>query len=201
VLHLICAVGRPLLLPACLFAIPCSLYAQDTNQQLPAKLGGWSFSALGDGYFTFNFNHPVSGSNQLQNFDLNYGQPELSLAKITIDKSDQQLGLHVDAGFGETMRFIHASDPAPRGFRYVEQMYVIAKPKYVHGTEFDFGEFVTSAGAEVIESSSNWNYSRSLLFVLATPYYHFGVRASVPVTKSYTVGVQIVNAWNTLWRR
>jgi hypothetical protein len=177
VLHLICAVGRPLLLPACLFAIPCSLYAQDTNQQLPAKLGGWSFSALGDGYFTFNFNHPVSGSNQLQNFDLNY------------------------AGFGETMRFIHASDPAPRGFRYVEQMYVIAKPKYVHGTEFDFGEFVTSAGAEVIESSSNWNYSRSLLFVLATPYYHFGVRASVPVTKSYTVGVQIVNAWNTLWRR
>jgi hypothetical protein len=27
----------------------------------------------------------------------------------------------------------------------------------------DFGKFVTSAGAEVIEAKDNWNYSRSLL--------------------------------------
>ena len=38
----------------------------------------------------------------------------------------------------------------------------------------DIGKFVTSAGAEVIESKDNWNYSRSLLFAWAIPYYHFG---------------------------
>ena len=38
----------------------------------------------------------------------------------------------------------------------------------------DFGKFVTSAGAEVIESKDNWNYSRSLLFAYAIPYWHFG---------------------------
>lgn len=59
---------------------------------------------MGDGCSTLNFNHPASSSNQLQNFDLNYGQLELSLAKITIDKSDRQIGLHLDAGFGETLR-------------------------------------------------------------------------------------------------
>jgi len=90
----------------------------------------------------------------------------------------------LDAGFGETLRFIHSADPAPKGFRYIEQMYLILKPKHAHGTEVDFGEFVTSAGAEVIEANSNWNYSRSLLFALATPYYHSGFRASVPVAKS-----------------
>ncbi len=34
---------------------------------------------------------------------------------------------------------------------------------------------------------------------MATPYYHFGFRGSVPITKSYTAGLQVVNAWNTLW--
>jgi hypothetical protein len=78
-------------------------------------------------------------------------------------------------------------------------MYVIAKPNHTHGTEFDFGQFVTSAGAEVIEANSNWNYSRSLLFAWAIPYYHFGLRTSTPVTKTWTLGVQVVNAWNTVW--
>ncbi len=165
----------------------------------PPKYDGWVFSGLADGYITLNSNHPASNSNQLQNFDINYGQPEMSLAKFTIDKSDKILGVHLDAGFGETLRLVHAGDPQPKGFRYIEQMYVILKPTHMHGAEFDFGEFVTSAGAEVIESSSNWNYTRSLLFAWAIPYYHFGLRSSVPVTKELTVGVQVVNAWNNLW--
>ena len=32
--------------------------------------------------------------------------------------------------------------------------------------EIDFGKFITSAGAEVIESNTNYNYSRSLLFAV-----------------------------------
>jgi hypothetical protein len=168
----------------------------------PAKLGGFQISGVADGYFNLNFNHPSANPNQLQNFDINGGQPELSLAKITIDKSDKVVGFHVDAGFGETMRWIHAFDPASidhKALRYIEQMYVIAKPNNSHGTEIDFGQFVTSAGAEVIEANSNLNYSRSLLFAWATPYYHFGARVNVPVTKTWTVGFQLVNAWNTVW--
>lgn len=165
----------------------------------PPKYDGWAFSAMADGYITLNSNHPASNSNQLQNFDINWGQPELSMAMVTVDKSDKILGIHVDAGFGETFRLIHATDSQPKGFRYVKQMYVILKPNHMHGAEFDFGEFVTSAGAEVIESSSNWNYTRSILFAWAIPYYHFGLRSSVPVTKSLTVGVQVVNASNNLW--
>jgi hypothetical protein len=178
--------------------------AQDQTQNPgpPARFGGWVFSALADGYFTLNFNHPSNIGNQLQNFDLNWGTPEINLAKVTFDKSDQQLGFHLDTGFGEAMRLIHAGDPAAvdhRGLRYIEQMYVIAKPNHTHGAEFDFGQFVTSSGAEVLESSSNWNYSRSLLFTWAIPYYHFGLRTNLPVTKAFTAGFQLVNAWNTIW--
>ncbi|MEP6714557.1 MAG: outer membrane beta-barrel protein [Terriglobia bacterium] len=168
----------------------------------PAKYGGWVFSAMADAYYTYNNNHPDLDYNQLQNFNIHTGYPRFSLGKFTVDKSDKIFGIHLDVGVGETMRLIHAGDVAAqenKGLRYVEQMYLIAKPNNTHGTEIDFGQFVTSAGAEVIESTSNWNYSRSLLFAWAIPYYHFGFKANVPVTKEVTVGFQLVNAWNTVW--
>ena len=168
----------------------------------PAKYGGWVFSGLADAYVTRNGNKPTGDLNGLQNFDLHSGAPRFSLGKFTIDKSDKVLGIHVDVGVGETMRLIHATDVAAqehKGLRYFEQMYAIFKPNHAHGTEIDFGQFVTSAGAEVIESSSNWNYTRSLLFAWAIPYYHSGFKVTTPVTKELTVGVQVVNAWNTVW--
>jgi len=176
--------------------------ADTTPPAPPPKYDGFVFSALADGYFTTNFNHPIGSANQLQNFDLNNATPEMSLVKVTVDKSDKVFGFHVDAGFGETMRLIHAGDVAAqdhKALRYIEQMYLIAKPNHTHGTEFDFGQFVTSAGAEVIEANANWNYSRSLLFSWAIPYYHFGLRTSTPITKVWTLGFQVVNAWNTVW--
>jgi hypothetical protein len=176
--------------------------ADATPPAPPPRYGGWVFSGLADGYSTYNNLHPSLGLNPLQNFDLHSGAPRLSLAKFTVDKSDKVFGIHMDVGVGETMRLIHAGDVAAqehKGLRYVEQMYLIAKPNHMHGTEIDFGQFVTSAGAEVIESSSNWNYTRSLLFAWAIPYYHFGIKTTTPVTKELTVGFQLVNAWNTVW--
>jgi len=176
--------------------------ADTTPPAPPPRYDGFVFSGLADGYFSENFNHPIGNADQLQNFNLNWGTPEMSLVKVTIDKSDKMFGFHIDAGFGETMRLIHAGDVAAinhKALRYEEQMYLIAKPNHLGGTEIDFGQFVTSAGAEVIEANSNWNYSRSLLFAWAIPYYHMGLRTSTPVTKEWTVGFQVVNAWNTLW--
>jgi hypothetical protein len=165
----------------------------------PPKYDGFVFSGLLDGYITDNRNHPPGALDALQNFDIINGQPEMSMAKVTIDKSDSIIGFHVDFGTGETMRLIHAGDPAAiqhKALRYFEQMYLIAKPKNMHGTEIDFGTFVTSAGAEVIESPSNWNYSRSLLFAWAIPYYHFGLKTSTPLNKVVTIGFQLINPWN-----
>ncbi len=206
--------------PICLLALvslTSLMYAEGPDDQAPAatpaaaapatppaappKYGGFVFSGLLDGYITDNRNHPRSGLDGLQNFDIINGQPEMSMAKFTIDKSDSVFGAHVDVGLGETMRLIHAFDPAAidhKALRYFEQAYLIAKPKGMHGTEIDFGTFVTSAGAEVIESPSNWNYSRSLLFAWAIPYYHFGLKTTTPINKVVTIGFQLVNPWNTV---
>src|SRR5580698_2409354 len=76
--------------------------ADATPPAPPPKYAGFVFSGLADGYVTANYNHPYGNTNQLQNFDINYGQPEISLIKLTIDKSDKVVGFHVDTGFGET---------------------------------------------------------------------------------------------------
>jgi len=53
-------------------------------------------------------------------------------------------------------------------------------------------------GNEVVESKDNWNYSRSLLFACAIPYYHTGIRFTYPVLKNFSVGVHVLNGWNSV---
>lgn len=161
--------------------------------------GGIDFSFMFDGYVNGSFNHPNSGFNQLRNFDFRADTAHVNMGMITMDRAPAPVGFHLDVGFGETFDAIHSTDRAPEAFKYFKQAYVSFKPKSWHGVEIDAGEFVTSAGAEVIETNQNWNYSRSLLFAWAIPYYHFGVRASFPIGPHFTGGVQVVQGWNNIY--
>ncbi len=164
----------------------------------PWTRGGVDLYVLGDVYYDVNFNHPSSGYNQLYNFDVKANQAHLNMAKLSMEKASGILGFRVDLGIGKTFDIISATDRAPDGMKYLEQAFVEIRPSHMHGVQFDVGKFVTSAGAEVIETTSNWNYSRSLLFAWALPYYHLGVRATIPVTKTFSTGVQLVNGWNNV---
>jgi hypothetical protein len=158
---------------------------------------GTDFSFMFDGYVDKNFNNPPSGWNQLRNFDMRANTAHFNMGMVTLDRAPAPVGFHLDVGFGQIFSVTHATDKAPDELKYFKQAYVSVKPKSWHGLEIDAGEFVTSAGAEVIETNQNWNYSRSLLFAWAIPYYHFGVRASMPVGH-FTGGVQVVNGWNNV---
>ena len=59
----------------------------------------------------------------------------------------------------------------------------------------DFGKFVTTAGAEVIEANKNWLYSRSILFNVI-PLVHTGVRAGLKVSDQLSLQASVVNGWN-----
>lgn len=164
----------------------------------PWTRGGIDIYLLGDGFADLNFNHPGDRVNRGYDFNEEANAVHLNLAKIAIEKPTGVLGFRLDAGIGTALDQISATDTAVRGLRFLQQFYVSLRPPNMHGLQVDFGKFVTSAGPEVIESNTNWLYSRSLLFSLASPYYHFGVRASMPVTKSFTAGVQVVDGWNSV---
>ncbi len=149
-----------------------------------------------DGYYSFNFNTPEFENNgqinDLYNFNDKTDQFSLNAAKLTLNHDPDPVGARIDVFYGRTNTLVNAGAEA----NYIEQAYLSFKPAKAKGFEMDFGKFVTSAGAEVIETKDNWNYSRSLLFAWAIPYYHFGVRTSMPVSKVDTIGVQVVNGWN-----
>jgi len=160
---------------------------------------GINFSGMVDVYYSFNNNHPGGGFNQLYDFNDKTDQFDLNLIKLSVSHDPDPIGFRVDLGLGRTFSLIYpAPNPDPDFFRYVEQAYVSVKPKGWKGFEADFGDFVTSAGAEVIETKDNWNYSRSLLFSLAVPFYHFGIRTSMPIGSSFTAGLQVINGWNAI---
>jgi hypothetical protein len=157
------------------------------------------FSGYIDGYYSYNANRPSNSANgqvnDLYNFNDKTDQFNLSAAKLTVNHDPDPIGAHIDILFGRTNVLIHSATDQSTD-NYIEQAYISAKPPKVHGTELDFGQFVTSAGAEVIEAKDDWNYSRSLLFAWAIPYYHFGLRTNTPVTKTWSAGLQVVNGWN-----
>jgi hypothetical protein len=164
------------------------------------SVGPIQFSGAIDAYYGFNFNHPATQLNDLYNFNDLANQFNLSLVKLAMSHDPDPVGFRVDLGYGRTMDDIVASQPPGQSDfnKYVEQAYVSWKPKSGKGFEADFGKWVTSAGAEVIESYSNWNYSRSLAFVLGLPYYHFGLRTSMPFGSHVSAGFQVVNGWNNV---
>jgi hypothetical protein len=168
------------------------------------SVGPMDISGFIDGYYSVNFNQPSNAANgqinQLYNFNDNTDEFSLSAAKLTLNHDPDPVGAHVDVIYGRTNTDINAAAHNGNGDQgsYLEQAFLSLKPPKAKGFELDFGKFVTSAGAEVIEAKDNWNYSRSLLFVNAIPYWHFGVRTSLPVSKTETIGFQLVNGWNSV---
>ena len=162
------------------------------------SVGPIDFSGLVDGYYNLNFNHPADKTNQLRNFDVRANQFSLNMAKLTLEHTADPVGFRVDFGFGRAFDIVHSGEKDLGAMRNIEQAYVSLKPPKGKGFQLDAGKFVTGAGAEVIETHSNWNYSRSLLFSWAIPYYHMGVRTSMPLGKHFTGGFHVVNGWNNV---
>lgn len=181
-------------LPAQDSATPDATEAGSARQ--PAGFfSGLKITAVLDAFYSANLNLPTPSPAQFRNFDSNQGL-ELNAAAVSVERQGSHFGFRLDTGFGEMFRIMSLPDPWGGPNRYISQAYVSYRPVGDSSLDLDFGKFYTSAGAEGPETYNNFNYSRSLLFVLGEPYYHFGLRASFPVTSSFKVGVQLMQGWN-----
>ncbi|MBI4907071.1 MAG: porin [Acidobacteria bacterium] len=180
--------------------------AQPTPDPAPAPAPpAWSagpidFSGLVDAYYSLNFNHPASTTNNLRNFDVRANQFSLNMAKLELQHAPDPVGFRIDLGFGRAWDVFHSTEPLDQGrgiMRVIPQAYMSVKPASWKGFQIDVGKFYTSAGAELTETHLNFNYSRALLYANG-PYYHMGIRTSMPVNKWLTVGFQVLNGWNNV---
>jgi len=155
----------------------------------------------GDAYLMANANRPPGGDNLLRNFDTRSGEVRLNYVEMAFERKTSDrvaLGFRADLGAGPTAKLVAAPEPGPSGLKYVQQAYLSVRAPIGSGLTVDAGKFVTPAGAEVIETQDNWNYSRSLLFAWAIPYYHAGVRASYAFNDKLTSTGFVLNGWNNV---
>jgi hypothetical protein len=160
-------------------------------------------SGFVDGYYSYNFNKPAGRTNALRNFDVRNNEFALNLAEIVIEKKpdplNSRLGFRLDLDYGRATDMVHAAEPGgAETYKVIQQAYGSYLAPIGSGLQFDLGKFVTSHGAEVIESKDNWNYSRGLLFSWAIPYYHMGLRAKYSFNSKVTVMGMAVNGWNNV---
>jgi Putative beta-barrel porin-2, OmpL-like. bbp2 len=150
-----------------------------------------------DVYYGYNFNEV--DQTVARTFDVQHNTFSLSLAEIAFAKSvtpESRVGFRVDLDFGKTADLVAAFEPADDGteiFKNIQQAYGSVLTGKV---TWDVGKFVTPLGAEVIESGDNWNYSRSILFGYAIPFYHVGVRGSFAASDKVSLAGYLVNGWN-----
>ncbi len=159
-------------------------------------------SGFVDFYFGYNFNTPATRQAQLRNFDIQHNSFSLNLAEVAFERkptNESRGGFRVDLDYGPAAQMVHASEPGgPAVFQNILQAYVSYLAPIGNGLQLDFGKFATPMGNEVIKTRDNWNYSRSLLFTLAEPYYHAGVRLTYAVNDRVTLAAHLVNGWNNV---
>jgi hypothetical protein len=130
-------------------------------------------------------------------FDGTNGSFTLGYAELNLGMAPAPVGFRIDLGAGPTADAV-GSVSGGASIDLLQQAYVSFLVPGVDKLVLDFGRFVTTAGAEVIEAKDNWLYSRSILFGFAIPFTHTGIRATYPVTPEITVQASIVNGWDVV---
>jgi hypothetical protein len=159
--------------------------------------------ALADLYVQHRFQGPSGASVQLRAFDGQSDTLAVGFVRLAAAHRPDPVGFRLDVGVGDTPNALLTSDPAAgrypdlsRWLSYVEQAFATVVVPVGRGLWVDAGKFSTPVGFEDNESNQNWNYSRSLLFTLAEPTVHTGLRATYPVTDAIAVSGFWLNGWN-----
>jgi len=163
---------------------------------------GISVSGFVDAYASYNANTPTGGANTLYNFNTAANSFALNLAELKFIRPVDKVGdwgFTAIFGYGNAANIVTAADPSgDTSLKNVIQAFGSYKAPIGKGLQIDVGKFVTSNGAEVIETKDNWNYSRGLLFAYAIPYYHVGVRTTYVFNPKITTYAMLVNGWNNV---
>jgi hypothetical protein len=127
-------------------------------------------------------------------FDARHDSFTLNQAAITLARQPKEgFGVLVNLTAGQDAEVIK-SYPNTGGSAFdVTQAYV----QYATGSwTFIGGKFVTLAGAETINPTTNTNFSRSILFGYAIPFTHTGFRMTDAVSDQLSLTLGINNGWD-----
>ena len=153
-----------------------------------------------DGYYGYNFNHPIGRANVLRandaladNFTLN--QADVIFERAPDASAGRRFGLRLDLMFGEQTDVYQGSilnEPRPEIYRNIFQAYGSYVFPVGSGLQVDFGKFASPIGFEGNYTKDQLNYSRSFWFNFL-PGYHMGMRANYNFNSKFSAQYWLVN--------
>lgn len=198
------------LAPGLLLSAPAE--AQYYAPDAPPSAVPWyeliELQAFIDGYAGVNYNlpRPQFGNNLYRSFDPTSG---FALSWVGVDASfhPDPLGGTLSLRYGPSAilladrcltqdRELNPCD-SDVGLELVQQAFASWAPGGAEGVlQFDFGKFNSIYGVEVPEAHRNLNYTRGLLFSLAQPVFHAGLRANADLHRQLRLVFLAVNGQN-----
>ena len=156
-----------------------------------------------DGYYAYNFNHPVGRVNLLRAYDVLSNEFSLNQASVIFDhpadaSEGRRWGGRLDLQFGQatdTLQGNPLNEPRPQIYRNIFQAYGTYVAPIGKGLNVDFGKWFSSLGIEGNYTKDQINDSRAFWFDFL-PFYHMGVRASYPLTDRFRLNYWVVNGTN-----
>ena len=184
---------------------PCA--ADADASATPAWLREVALNGFLSTSYSYNFNRPASGTNQLRVFDFDDNTFKLDVFELVVQRAvakPRDAGFRVDLTLGSSVPRVTASAGLFRDTGGaaedvdVHQAFASYVAPIGAGLRLDFGKFITQHGSEVIEGYDGWNdnATRSLLFGFAIPFTHLGARASYTFTPRVSALLMVVNGWD-----
>ena len=174
---------------------------------IPAWVDELTLNGFMAGSYSYNFNRPVSATNQYRVFDFDDNTFKLDVFELVAQKAvakPRDSGFRVDLAFGSSIPRVSAAAGLFRNTIIgaddidLQQAYASWIAPVGSGLRLDFGKYVTHFGYEVIDGYDGWNdnATRSLLFGYAIPFTHLGARATYAFSERVTATAMVVNGWD-----
>ncbi len=172
----------------------------------PAAAKPWYEEIAVNGFvstsYSYNFNRPDSGTNQLRVFDFDDNTFKVDVAEIVLQKAivkPGEAGFRIDLVAGSSIPRVSSSVGLLQGQDIdLQQAFVSWIAPLGDGLRLDAGKFVTHFGYEVIEGYDGYNdnASRSFLFGFTIPFAHTGLKASYTFSDQIAGMFEICNGWD-----
>ena len=169
------------------------------------KTGPVTFSVYVDTYYSWQFHEPIDHTVFPTTTAPRHNEISLNLAHLGVDVTglDGPIGrLYIQ--FGSTVETIAGQDTTTtRGFfltnrllQNVEQAAAGWHFHRLHGINAELGIFPSYVGLESYLPEENWAYSHAFMSDF-TPYYFFGFRGQLFLTRRFKLELWLVNGWQT----
>ena len=153
-----------------------------------------------EGYYQYNGNRPYDRVNLLRAYDTRANVFGIQQAALVLESAPdvaagRRFGARIDLQFGqatETVQGSPANEPRPDVYRHVWQAYGTYVFPVGRGLQADFGKFASNLGYETNYAKDNNHFSRAYLFNFL-PFYHSGLRLSLPVSDKVTLMYMLTN--------